>query len=362
MSSQSYVCRPRLWIWIWNPRSLGPDTNAERDLHRTLAHNMWSRPFLHPRFTGLIEFKPWNIYEQLDATGDVFKGWRSALGLFEATGSDNTLRVVSEGKVYDKLNPKLLTIMSDTARFILTYLYGGIYVDVDTLFLRDWEELWGYRGAFAYKWSHIKDEYNTAVLKMNKNSLLGNVLIRAARQGRPRKWWDWRKGDVGMEFHPKGGISKYVEEMDLVLPTQPNGRSGLLWMLPVALFDPAWLATDGYEPDSLTIPNFKRHIPFDKKQNYPNWGDQLKDYTRELEKIYPTLNATQRTIDFAATTLHPEFEWSELTSIFSSWKWPWHHHSIEDENSLPWSAIIKRTMEAFIRGEAPNLYGEYFVW
>lgn len=261
ISSPNIVCRPKLWIWIWDPLSLSPDEKAERDFHRTLASNRWSRPFLHPRFQEVVEFKLWDMPKQLDAMGDALEGWRHVLGLAEESGdSTAVLKVISEGRVYDKPNAKLLTIISDTARFILTYLYGGIYIDADTLLLRDWEELWGYRGAFAYKWSHIKNEYNTAVLKMGKESMLGNVLIRAARRGRVKKWWSWRQDDVGMEFHPKEGISKYVEEMDLVLPVEPNGRKGLLWMLPVALFDPAWLATDGFEAKRMTTPGFKRHV------------------------------------------------------------------------------------------------------
>lgn len=258
--SHQPVCRPKLWVWIWDPHSLSRNANAERELHRTLASNMWSRPFLHPRFQNIIEFKFWDVAKHLNAMGDILEGWREALGLTKNDG-DDTLTVTNEGEKYDISSSKFVTIVSDMARFVITYLYGGIYIDADTIFLRDWEELWGYRGAFAYRWSHIKNEYNTAVLKMNKGSMLGEMLIRAARRGPLRKkWWDWRRKNDIMEFHPKEGISKYVEEMDLVLPVEPNGRKGLLWMLPVALFDPAWLATEGYETGRMIIPGFKRFM------------------------------------------------------------------------------------------------------
>ena len=63
-------------------------------------------------------------------------------------------------------------VLSDIARWLLLHRYGGVYLDPNTLLLRDWEELWGYRGAFAYRWSRLPD-YNTAILKLNKGSALG---------------------------------------------------------------------------------------------------------------------------------------------------------------------------------------------
>lgn len=33
-----------------------------------------------------------------------------------------------------------------------------------------------------------------------------------------------------------------------------------------------------------------------------------------------------------------------------------------DQRDLDWSTILKRSFEAFIRGERPNMYGEWMVW
>lgn len=41
---------------------------------------------------------------------------------------------------------------------------------------------------------------------------------------------------------------------------------------------------------------------------------------------------------------------------------------LEDENieydnrDLSWSAVMKRTFEGYIRGERPNMYGEWLKW
>ena len=34
----------------------------------------------------------------------------------------------------------------------------------------------------------------------------------------------------------------------------------------------------------------------------------------------------------------------------------------EDHPDLDWSTIMKRTFEAYIRGERPNMYGEWILW
>lgn len=33
-----------------------------------------------------------------------------------------------------------------------------------------------------------------------------------------------------------------------------------------------------------------------------------------------------------------------------------------DKLGLDWSTVLKRTFEAYIRGERPNMYGEWIEW
>lgn len=40
----------------------------------------------------------------------------------------------------------------------------------------------------------------------------------------------------------------------------------------------------------------------------------------------------------------------------------WTDHVVDDKRDLDWSMVLKRTFEAYIRGEAPNLYGEHLIW
>lgn len=41
----------------------------------------------------------------------------------------------------------------------------------------------------------------------------------------------------------------------------------------------------------------------------------------------------------------------------------WSNETVdEDERDLSWSAVLKRTFEAYLRGETPNMYGEWINW
>lgn len=128
--------------------------------------------------------------------------------LFSRVGS-------STSSEYDRLS----VVLSDMARFVLTHRYGGIYLDADTILLRDWEELFGWHGSFAYRWSRLL-LYNTAVLKMQRGSAIGHFVFRTAVNN-------------GLDFHPMT-VSRYTEDA---------GVEELLLRLPDALFDSAWLNT-----------------------------------------------------------------------------------------------------------------------
>jgi len=34
----------------------------------------------------------------------------------------------------------------------------------------------------------------------------------------------------------------------------------------------------------------------------------------------------------------------------------------EDERDLSWATVLKRTFESYLRGERPNMYGEWLNW
>jgi WD repeat and SOF domain-containing protein 1 len=252
------LCRSQFWMWITpGPAAAVPNPSATQEMFSQLQANSWAAPFLHPRFKDVIRFKLWNTTEQLDGIPELKDEWRNR-DLFNSGGrihvppsnrstnfstgtpdtpiashsSDSNSIVHRDGSKSSPKFDRLSVILSDMARFILCHRFGGIYLDADTIFLRDWEELWGWKGAFAYRWSRLK-RYNTAVLHLNKGSALGQFIFRTAL-----------KNDL--DFHPMT-ISRYTKDAYL---------EGLLLRLPDALFDSAWLNAENYQRDRPPQPYF----------------------------------------------------------------------------------------------------------
>lgn len=247
------VCRPRFWIWI-NPGPAAASTSSStalEDMYNGLKSNQWAAPLLHPRFKDVIQFKLWNTTERLDAIPELKNDWRAARALLSSRGNhynkvpkaaaaQNSSKTQDRDDLYNRQGSKsadkydkLTVVLSDMVRFILCHEFGGIYLDADTILLRDWEEMWGWTGAFAYRWSRLP-EYNTAVLRMHRHSALGSFIIRTAVKN-------------GFDFHPFT-LWQYVKDASM---------EGLLLRLPDALFDPAWLNLEGYLADRPVEPYFR---------------------------------------------------------------------------------------------------------
>ena len=65
---------------------------------------------------------------------------------------------------------------SDLLRFVALYFFGGLYVDSDTVFLRDMRDLHGQ--SFAFKWDFTVQYYNTAIMGLPKSSPLVPQIIK----------------------------------------------------------------------------------------------------------------------------------------------------------------------------------------
>ncbi|KAJ7072606.1 hypothetical protein C8F01DRAFT_1216207 [Mycena amicta] len=328
-------CTPQLWIWI----NLGPaaavSDSAAHDLVAELKSNVWAAPFLHPRFKHLICFKLWNTSEQLDSIPETNE-WRSKKTIFKSgghvlsTSGDQDHNANLTGSLSPALYDKLSVIMSDMARFILCHKYGGIYVDADTLFLRDWEELWGWKGSYAYRWSW-HDKYNTAVLRLRKGSALGHFLIRTAVKN-------------GYDFHPFE-ITKYLKEGRLV---------HLLTRLPDAIFDAAWLNMEGYQRERPPQPFFTAFEDF--------FVTPLVDSGAPLALGFQGFFSGAYSYHFHNNwwnKVDPARNWPDLGPTFQGETTM--DDNLEDRRDLDWSTVLKRTFESYLRGERPNMYGEFLV-
>ncbi|VDB97866.1 unnamed protein product [Peniophora sp. CBMAI 1063] len=352
------ICRPQLWLWINpGPAASVPNSGAERAMMKNLAEGEWSSPFLHPRFKDIIHFRLWNTTEQLDATPELADEWRT-IPLFRSQGKvvnvpklnpgealiqqggDDMLRRLGSKSAnsYDRMS----VILSDMARFILCHRYGGIYLDTDTILLRDWEELWGWKGAFAYRWSRIPT-YNTAVLRMNRRSALGTFIIRTALRN-------------GLDFHPMS-VHQYIQDASL---------DGLLLRLPDALFDPAWLNTEDYQRDRPPQPYFTEFKEFFKTPPQNGALPRILGFDGFFRGAY-----SYHYHNFWWEPFDPARNWPDLGARFidgerrarglTSLELP-SDNVEEDRRDLTWATVLKRTFEAYIRGERPNMYGEWIAW
>ncbi|KAI8599932.1 hypothetical protein EDD21DRAFT_405637 [Dissophora ornata] len=70
--------------------------------------------------------------------------------------------------------------LSDEARFLILYHYGGMYLDADVLLLRDMAPLYDVGMEFAYEWSD-EEMYNTAVLRLNRRSNVARRVMDGAK-------------------------------------------------------------------------------------------------------------------------------------------------------------------------------------
>jgi DDB1- and CUL4-associated factor 13 len=215
-------CRPQMWCWIHQPSSTNLSDRSDWQLRRELLSNPWSAPFLHPRFAAVIKFKMWDTKEQLHAVPELKPSWhilRDAVFQGEQTASIGpSMMDSSHAEKYDHSS----VVLSDLARFVLCHRFGGVYVDVDVIFLRDWSELLRAPWAFAYRWSRLP-AYNTAVLRLRRGSALGTFILRTALAH-------------GFNLHPMA-VTRYLADA---------GLNPLLAQLPDALFDPAWLNVGNY--------------------------------------------------------------------------------------------------------------------
>ncbi|KAH7104907.1 hypothetical protein BKA62DRAFT_429373 [Auriculariales sp. MPI-PUGE-AT-0066] len=358
------VCRPKFWIWIATGQPSGSVTN----ITAALADNPWSEPFLHPRFKDVIEFREWDTTAQLDSIPELRNDWRQFQDALINSGGYIVNAESRKKQDYDK--PSVL--LSNLARWVLCHRFGGIYIDADTIFLRDWEELWGWRGAFAYRWS-FHDKFNSAVLRMHAGSAIGSFIFRTALRN-------------GLDFHPMK-VSKYLQDGQL---------DRLLFRCPDALFDPGFLTAEKYQMDRPPSPEFNefghffeaplRHsaapqvvgfdgffrgawsyhwhsfwkASFDAVSDWPELGPRFIDgESRQRRRLL-----MQRTQSLKSETQKEKAARSRMAKAAQNTA----HTSqagLEDmdpHRDLSWSTVLKRTFEAYVRGERPSMYGEWLVW
>lgn len=79
--------------------------------------------------------------------------------------------------------------------------------------------------------------------------------------------------------------------------------------------------------------------PFDPARNWPDLGPKFAAGERAWRS---SLKANVATTGVETNTQNDDIE--------------------EDQRDLDWATVLKRTFESYIRGERPNMYGEWLEW
>lgn len=94
-----------------------------------------------------------------------------------------------------------------------------------------------------------------------------------------------------------------------------------------------------------------RWMPFDTARNWPDLGPRFEDVERigRMQAESPPDRAS-------------EIITTETTNATESRKFVWDDRVSDDKRDLDWATVLKRTFESYIRGERPNMYGEWMRW
>lgn len=102
---------------------------------------------------------------------------------------------------------------SDLVRFVALYVFGGIYADIDMVFLRDARDLHG--RSFAFKWDLNVNYYNTAVMGLPVGSpVVSKLIAHAGGRCDPGTFWPER---IHEAFECKSGVCTEMTMMPTAL-------------------------------------------------------------------------------------------------------------------------------------------------
>ena len=93
-------------------------------------------------------------------------------------------------------------------------------------------------------------------------------------------------------------------------------------------------------------------LPFDPSRNWPDLGPRFGKGEKALRDAQKATAAAAAAQEEARTVGEGEEEPVGVST----------REDMDDEVDLSWSTVLKRTFEAYIRAERPNMYGEWLQW
>lgn len=112
---------------------------------------------------------------------------------------------------------------------------------------------------------------------------------------------------------------------------------------------------------TLTLPIGDRWKPFDSSRNWPDLGERFIQGERAARKALRDA-ARNATRDSASGSPSSEPHAGSTLQENDDDDATWEDRIENDKLDLDWATVLKRTFESYIRGERPNMYGEWIVW
>ncbi|PVG04787.1 hypothetical protein CPB86DRAFT_771423 [Serendipita vermifera] len=331
-------CTPEVWVWV-DHRIV-----QESKLQQWISQNTWTQTFMDARFTKFIKFKIWDGTEQMDATVEWSKEWRDR-GRYSHFTEKSSTEASAHSHIHERrevdetsdlqsftsaeeLHTTLNVSMTDTASWLLPHRYGGMFVSPEILFLRDFEEIWNYRGAFGTFSPNAT--IPMPVLKLNKGSGIGTVMLRMGLR-------------YGLKLD-KESVRRYAREL---------GFEEMLTPFPDLLADLAFSSSEEYQKARLPVPSLPSGASFFDYTTILNSSPQTVGLQSFFRGAWFYHAHSAPGIPYDVVIQFADIGTARSNSLHGTGVGP------RDGWNLSWSSVIKRTMEMYLRGESPNMYGEY---
>jgi hypothetical protein len=222
------------------------------------AHVYWKGEFNFKQYISIKSFfyhhKNCHLSIWLDIS-DGYNSWEKNIYLKKLYTETN-----SEIRLYDPVvlsyqtslqdqkyvSSSILPIRSDYARYLILFKYGGLYFDLDMIFLKSVSCLTFME--FVYQWS-ITQDGNNALMFIKKNSIVSKYILKKCKK-------------LGKNMVNSRNI---FQDEDINLKTLIN--------LPSQLFDPLWIFNDRKKwkrPNNMPIQTFNDFFTKPKKNTFFN--------------------------------------------------------------------------------------------
>ncbi|PNS21912.1 hypothetical protein CAC42_510 [Sphaceloma murrayae] len=399
--TQNLPCS-RLWLWL----DADHDPNA---VEKMLTKDPLFARFLPFVERGDLKVVAWKFPTRIPLPAGM--DHTDGIGYYTTPGKPNIKGEVqvadgiikdSAGQEWLTLTPKQMTFLpqaiSDAVRFVILHQYGGVYMDMDVLMLRDFRPLLlPKHHAFAERWAAHQHpgDYNTAIMSLSANSSLSSYLLRGGVR-------------MGTNFHPR-----VIGRM-----AWKDGRDKEFLMLETAAFDPIWTEFNWDREGRCTVPCLRDYtavfkgkptaikdewesydaeqLPHIDLRRTPSFLDRLREkihgrdepHHQHVVRSVRTHGGSQDSVDIntldepmGSFTTTPE----ELTALsktgavkdyileedkyppnnrtlenFFRGAWTYHVHNqwLKHPEPSSWLSVIQSAHDGFFRGERTNPYGE----